>query len=522
MRIGVDVGGTYTDAVVLDGRALLAAAKETTSDDIASGVVAAVREALAQSGLAPGAIEMITIGTTQMTNAVVSREGLAPAGVIRLGRQSSAALPIAAKWPEDIARVAVGPSAMVDGGFDYDGAPILPTDMAALDRALAAIEAAGADVVAISSVFATSNSEGERQAAARAQERLPAVKCSLSSALGGVGLHQRENATILNAALLPLAARVVSAFREAFAALSLECPLFLSQNDGTLMAAAYAERFPVFTFSSGPTNSMRGAAYLTGARDAMVVDVGGTTSDIGMLIDGFPRPSGSAVSIGGVLTNFRMPDVLAVGLGGGSLVEAQGASGGPRAVGRDLSTRGRVFGGDTLTATDIAVLAGRAALGDKTRAGDVPTETVETARATMKTMLENGVDAMKTSAAPLPLIAVGGGAFLLPDALEGASEIIRPENAGVANALGAAFAQVGGEAEVIYSASKRPREAALGEAKSLAAARAEAAGALQPTIEIVEIHETPMSYMDEPGAVIRVKAVGDVDLARIRRTGRNA
>ena len=81
------------------------------------------------------------------------------------------------------------------------------------------------------------------------------------------------------------------------------------------MAPEHVERYPVLTFASGPTNSMRGAALLAGLKDAMVVDIGGTTSDVGMLMHGFPREAAISVDIGGVRTNFRMPDVLAIGLG---------------------------------------------------------------------------------------------------------------------------------------------------------------------------------------------------------------
>ena len=86
--------------------------------------------------------------------------------------------------------------------------------------------------------------------------------------------------------------------------------MYLSQNDGTLMSVGYTEHYPVATFASGPTNSMRGAAFLSGLEDCAVVDIGGTTADVGVLQHGFPREAAVAVDIGGVRTNFRMPDVL--------------------------------------------------------------------------------------------------------------------------------------------------------------------------------------------------------------------
>jgi N-methylhydantoinase A/oxoprolinase/acetone carboxylase beta subunit len=125
--------------------------------------------------------------------------------------------------------------------------------------------------------------------------------------------------------------------------------LFVSQNDGTLISAAYAARYPVLTFGSGPTNSMRGAAFLTGMRDAIVMDVGGTTTDIGALVNGFPRESSLAVDIGGVRTNFRMPDILSIGLGGGTAEPATAPRDalriGPDSVGYRLLGESLSFGG---------------------------------------------------------------------------------------------------------------------------------------------------------------------------------
>src|SRR5262249_29950258 len=146
---------------------------------------------------------------------------------------------------------------------------------------------------------------------------------------------------------------------KALAEAGITAPLYLTQNDGTLMAADYARRFPVLTFASGPTNSMRGAAFLSGLQEALVIDIGGTTTDVGALHHGFPREAGVAIEVGGVRTNFRMPDVLSIGLGGGSLVQdGQTLTVGPQSVGYRLIEEGLVFGGDTLTATDVAVAAG--------------------------------------------------------------------------------------------------------------------------------------------------------------------
>ena len=151
------------------------------------------------------------------------------------------------------------------------------------------------------------------------------------------------------------------------------------------MSIEYAKRFPILTIACGPTNSIRGASYLARITNAIVLDVGGTTSDLGVLADGFPRESSIAVDVGGIRTNFRMPDIVSIGLGGGSIVREVGdqVTVGPDSVGYKITEEARVFGGKQLTTTDIAVRLGLADIGDKTLVEDVPLELAEKAYATI-------------------------------------------------------------------------------------------------------------------------------------------
>jgi N-methylhydantoinase A/oxoprolinase/acetone carboxylase beta subunit len=339
---------------------------------------------------------------------------------------------------------------------------------------------------------------------------LPGAAISLSHEIGRIGLLERENATVMNACLRGLAAQIVAAFHAALTELGIDAPVYLSQNDGTLMGVDYAERYPVATFASGPTNSMRGAAFLSGLADCAVVDIGGTTSDVGILQHGFPREAGAAVEIGGVRTNFRMPDVLSLGIGGGSHVN--GNEVGPQSVGYELTSRARVFGGDVLTATDLAVAAGLAEIGDPARVADVG---AEPALARIAERIAETVDRMKTSADPIPVVVVGGGSILLRDSLAGASKLVKPEHFAVANAIGAAIAQVGGEVDKVVALEGTTREAALEEAKAEALEKAAAAGAEQDSVRVVDVEDVPIAYLPGNATRIRVKAVGELDLGRV-------
>ena len=228
------------------------------------------------------------------------------------------------------------------------------------------------------------------------------------------------------------------------------------------MDAAYAERFPVLTFASGPTNSIRGAAFLSGVAEAIVVDIGGTTSDVGALHKGFPRPATVAVEVGGVRTNFRMPDVFSFGLGGGSLVVdgPNGVTVGPSSVGYRLTTEALVFGGSTLTTSDVVVAAGARCSATPTRSPISTPGLIARTEARIAEMLEAAVERSRLSPEPLPVIVVGGGSILVKGKI-GGLEVIKPNHFAVANAVGAAIAQVSGEIDRVYSLAAMSRADAI-------------------------------------------------------------
>ena len=339
-------------------------------------------------------------------------------------------------------------------------------------------------------------------------KRHPDIAVTLSHDLGRIGLLERENATLLNASLKQLARKTTHAFVEAVRRSGLEAQLYLTQNDGTVMMAEMAEKFPIFSFASGPTNSMRGGAFLSGLANAVVVDVGGTTTDAGMLTSGFPREANNVVEIGGVRTLFRMPDVISLALGGGTLIDRHSLTIGPDSTGYELMQRGLVFGGNELTCTDIAVAAGLVSLGDRSRVSDLPADLVEAALKKIHQMIEDTVDRIKTDAADMPVIAVGGGAFLIPDRMKGVSQVIKVPNGGVANAIGAAIAQVSGECDQIFH--NMPRDEMITAARNIAFSRAIAGGADPKTLEVVDIEDLPLAYMPGNSVRARVRVVGDI------------
>jgi N-methylhydantoinase A/oxoprolinase/acetone carboxylase beta subunit len=514
IRIGIDVGGTNTDAVVMEGDRVVASFKATTSPDVSAGVSAALAGALRDSGIAAAAVDVVALGTTHFTNAVVQRRDLAPTAAIRLGLPATQALPPMVDWPPDLREAIGNHFYFAHGGHEFDGRAISPLDPAELKKIAKDIAKKKIRTVAISSVFSPVNSEVERQAGEIIAAALPDAHVTLSSDIGRIGLLERENAAIMNACLRDLSRVVMGAFRQALDHTGIAGRFFLTQNDGTLMDAAFAERFPVLTFASGPTNSMRGAAFLSGVADGIVIDVGGTTTDVGSLHKGFPRQASVAVEIGGVRTNFRMPDVFSIGLGGGSLVveDKDGkVTVGPRSVGYKLTSEALIFGGKTLTTSDITVAAGLADFGDKAKVAHLPKALIAKARARIMEMAANAVERSRLSPEPLPVVVVGGGSVLIEPKI-GDLDVLKPKHFACANAVGAAIAQISGEVDRIYMLNKSTREEALDDAKDKATEAAVAAGARADSVTIVDVEDVPLAYIPGNATRVRVKAVGELAL----------
>ena len=513
-RIGIDVGGTNTDAVLLEEELVAAAVKTPTTPDVTTGITRALAELVEG---APGArdAEAVMIGTTHFTNAVIQRRDLGRVAAVRIGLPSGASLPPFVDWPEDLADLVRAEVVMLEGGHEFDGRPLVPFDTRGMRAAARRIRDAGIRSVAIAAVFSPLNASCEEEAAAILRDECPDVAITLSHRLGRIGLLERENAALLNACLIELARKTTRAFTQALRASGIAAPLYLTQNDGTVMLAEVAETYPVYSFASGPTNSMRGAAFLSKRDEALVVDVGGTTTDIGSLRHGFPREANNVVEIGGVRTLFRMPDLLSMGLGGGTRVLTAGVGSGalsltigPASVGYRLTEQARVFGGDVLTVTDIAVAAGLIDLGDRKRVASLPAALVDAALTRVRAMIEEGVDRMKTDAGEAPLIAVGGGSFLVPPRLAGVSEVLNVPHQAVANAVGAAIAQVSGEVDQIFQ--DLSRDEAIARARRAAEDKAVAAGADRATLNVVEVEDLPLAYLPGNSLRTRVRVVGEI------------
>ncbi|PAA48519.1 hypothetical protein BOX15_Mlig028193g1 [Macrostomum lignano] len=547
LRIGIDVGGTNTDAALLKaaenstGRpAILRSVKTPTTDDVTGGVRQALREVL-QIGSPDEVkepVQLVSIGTTHLINAVLQRRGLAKICVVRLGRPSTAAVPPFSDWPEDLRQAVRCRWLLADGGYNYDGETVItePNEAQIKEFARSTSAETGCRRFVVVGVFAPVRPDQELQAGRWIREAVPGASLTLSHQVAGsLGLLERENASVLNECLKPACARAIRAFQAAMTEVGLACPLVLTLSDGTVATAPDCLDRPVSMLGSGPTNSMRGAAFLTGLSDAIVADIGGTTTDIGLLVGGFPKPAAVRVRIAGVATNFTQPDVTSIALGGGSIVTAgltgESPSVGPQSVGYKLIKEALVFGGNIPTVTDAAVASSphdvqvgdadrlRARLADANEESQSLSRLLRAAYSIALTSLEAAVDAARVSSAQMPVVLVGGGAALFSGARSLAGMPVQvPADAGVANALGAGLCQVSGNVEATLNlADPAERKARLDEVKAAAVDAAVSRGSVRSSTQLKELHEVQLPYV--PGGACRVsaRAIGELDISAAAR-----
>lgn len=324
--IGLDTGGTYTDAALLDadkGLVLATGKALTTREDLSIGLGGAISRVLENFKGDRSEIGMISLSTTLATNAVVEGVG-GRVGLIMIGFDEPAL------ERADLSR-ALGqdPVRFINGGHKPDGGPQAPLDKDALH---AAAETLGSDVsaFAIAAHFATRNPEHETAARdlLRTATGLP-VTCSheLSSSLGG---PRRALTAVLNARLINLLEKLIHATEAIMAEQGLSCPLMVVKGDGSLLQSDFARTRPVETVLSGPAASLSGAAFLAGTDTALIADIGGTTTDIAFLQNGAPRLRAEGALVGGWQTMVEAAEIRTCGLGGDSEVRpiTRGRSGG--------------------------------------------------------------------------------------------------------------------------------------------------------------------------------------------------
>lgn len=410
----------------------------------------------------------------------------------------------------------------MDGGLHVHGEEEAPINEEQVTRECDVIKARRINSIVVCGVYSPIDVEKRQEDQVRniILREIPDADVICSHEVANIGFMERENASILNASILKFARRTITGFETVLRRLGLSCGLFLTQNDGTLVDVLQAIRLPIRTFLSGPTNSIAGAGYLGLANkgrqsSTVVIDIGGTTTDVGVLLpSGLPRQASAYSMISGIRVNYSMPHLETIGLGGGSIVQRHPMTRlihvGPDSVGNRLEKEAFSFGGNTLTATDIAVATGAAQIGNRTLSGTEIDQSLQTeALVQIRKKLSAALDLVKTSVEPLPVILVGGGAIIAPEDLKGTTKVIRPPYHDVANAIGAAIASVGATVDTIRDTSHINSADAIHEVKQEAIRKVIQEGAKPGSAKIAAIDVMPLQYMANKIRIV-VRATGQL------------
>lgn len=524
--VGIDVGGTNTDSVLIDASiaestdSIVSWNKQLTTNDVSLGIETSLSKLFDKFNYKDEVLS-ITIGTTHFINAIVERDQskLDKVAVIRLCGPYSHNVPPFADFPSDLTNLISVYNVLVDGGYHVDGGLIKEINELEIINHAKRIKELGISSIAITGIFSAVYNKQELKVAEILQNALKNADIVMSHELGDIGLLERENLTILNASIKRFANKTIKSFEKAVKVSDINAPILLTQNDGTVLTIDEALKIPIKTFSSGTTNSMRGASFLLNRfenENVIVVDVGGTTTDVGLLLsNGYPRKTSSYSFIGGVRTKLSMPQVESIGLGGGSIVRDHGdhVSIGPDSIGNDY-TKSLINGGEVITTTDLSNLEStiyefNSTISIKDRFSN---EFMNNYSNKLSIIIENVIDRMKTSPTDIPVLLVGGGSFILPNKIKGASEVYRPKYYQVANAIGAAIGKISATSQSFGNI--KDKDSIIESLKCDVFKKAIENGALENTIKIIDMSIEEVPYVDLNK--FEIKVIADIDYLKLK------
>ncbi len=371
-RIGIDVGGTFTDAVIVvdDGHVRIAKVR-STPERIEAGFMDGLRQLLERAGAEAADVGYLAHGSTVATNAIVQRRLARTALITNEGFRDVLAIGTQMRahvydlWtPEPEPIVPRDLCLGVRGRLDAAGDEVEPLDTDGVRAAAAALRDRDVEAVAVMLLFSFINDDHERQVGDILAEELPGTVVSLSSrVVPEFREYVRASTTVLNASLLPLMGAYMGAVTDEVAGEGVSVPLHMMQTNGGVAPAARARELPIALSASGPAAGVIGGARLAelvGESAALTFDMGGTTADIGLVIDGSPqrRFSGEAA---GMPINLPQIDVLCIGSGGGSIARVDqfgSLTVGPASAGAEPGPAAYGLGGEDATVTDAHVVLG--------------------------------------------------------------------------------------------------------------------------------------------------------------------
>lgn len=304
--LGIDTGGTYTDGIVIDRakKEIIAKAKAlTTREDLHVGISKCIDN---MDFTCFSEISAVSLSTTLATNAIVEGHGC-EVGVIMIGFAPNQPLP-------------ASEVCMIPGGHTTQGKEKEPFEEAAAREAIESLRGK-VEAIAISSYLSVRNPEHELATQKLVREILDVPVVCGHCLTRSLGMQERTVTAVLNARLIPIIKELLHSVKTSLAEKNIHAPIMVVKGDGSLMGEEQAENNPIETLLSGPASSIIGATFLAGEPDAMVMDMGGTTTDVAVLKNGIPRIDEEGASVGGWLTRVEAAAISTFGLGGDSYIQ---------------------------------------------------------------------------------------------------------------------------------------------------------------------------------------------------------
>lgn len=505
--IGVDIGGTNTDSVLVDeNNKIIEFVKSPTTKTIEEGFYNSITSLLKKSKISVDDIKEIYIGTTHVINAILEKKDLFKVGLIRIAGQYPENISPCFEFEELIRDRILIDHVTIDGGNECDGSIISKFQEKQAKNAIKRLIKNGAESIAVISVFSPMYHEMENLVCKLIQEiKGKDFPVSLSHKIGGIGFIERENTTILNASLQKSLKRGFCNLEKKLKELKIKASLFFTQNNGSMLSLEKALEYPILTLSSGATNSFIGASKLANKKNCIVVDIGGTSTDVGIVKDGLVRRSFNLTKIGGISLNFLVPNILSIALGGGSKIvyKKNEILIGPDSVGKNIIKDALCFGGKVLTLTDIALMINPMLINSKIN--------IQSKLKDAKKILNSAFEKIKRLIFQiegieknLPVILVGGGAILFQTLLK--KRYIIPKFYNVANAYGAALAEISNTEDIIVSLNNRKK--VLDKIKKRCLKNIIEKGALRKKVRIADIQILPYHYIPNNIARVIVTSLG--------------
>lgn len=517
MKIGVDIGAANTHAVlVTDQGKPIEASKQATSADVCTGLSVAIYHLLAKTHIPPDEIKGIFIGTTELLKALYEEKMMAKCALVRIGSVPTKISP-ALNWPPSLRSFLKG-IYFLNTGNCYNGVHHTKNFQRELDPLFQQIATGAIEAVCIVGAFSPMDEGEELQIKSEIKKRFPEIPVTVSFQMGSMGFIERENVSLLNTLLSKLIRKVFANLQNCFSDLSLNCPFWFTQSNGTLMTVQEAIELPVLTIASGVANSLKGAAILSNQKDLLAVDVGGSMINIGKVRDGELWEVTSTTRLLGIDASLAMPEFISLPFGGGSLPSFQNGElelQSPHTW--EIEKDGIAWGGPSWTVSDSFLKLFPDSFYDPkinvSRLNSLNQNECKQVVRYCIDRIKHALEVLQEQEEEWPIVLVGGGSPLLNERLFGKyQQVINPAGYPMSSAIGACFAPVSEVIDKVYWLNHRTKDEIIAEAVDACKKAVLSKGAEPDSIKISYVEEYPFAYLRGEILRVKTKAMGELIL----------